>query len=130
MGLAVRERAADALHKDSAALTRNRSFALLRGERRVALQKLFCVDEGDFPREAVAGIRVLVPDLMLHVLDNREDALYGVLEHFDASVLFANHALPVPLIHIAGVEVVRLFIAADGVHVCVEALARLEAVAL
>ena len=37
---------------------------------------------------------------------------------------------PVPLIHIDGVEVVQLLVAADGVHVAVQALAHPEAVVL
>ena len=130
MRFAVRECRTDLLHENRTALARNRIFALLRAELRVALQKLFGSDEGDFPREAVAGIRVLIPDLMLHVLDDGVDALHGVLEYLKASVFLPEHTFPVPLVHIEGVEVIRRLVAADCVHIGVEAFARLKAIAL
>ena len=67
---------------------------------------------------------------MLHVLDDGVDALNGVLEHLKASVFLPKYALPVPLVHIEGVEIIRRLVAADCVHIGVEAFARLKVIAL
>ena len=67
---------------------------------------------------------------MLHVLDDLEDGLHGGFQGFDGALLFGDDLLPVPLVYVAGVEVVKLLIAADGVHVGVKAFARLKAVFL
>ena len=62
--------------------------------------------------------------------DGGDDIAHGALEISDVAVLGGDDLFPVPLVHIDGVEVVDLFVAADGVHVGEQALADLEVVAL
>ena len=45
-------------------------------------------------------------------------------------VLFGDNLLPVPLVHIGGVEAVQLLVPPDGVHIGIQALARVELIAL
>ena len=62
--------------------------------------------------------------------DGGDDIAHGALEISDVAVVRGDDLFPVPLVHIDGVEVVDLFVAADGVHVGEQALADLEVVAL
>ena len=54
----------------------------------------------------------------------------GLAQVLLIAVLAFDDLFPVPLIHIDGVEVVHLLVAADGVHVGEQALAGLEVIAL
>ena len=72
----------------------------------------------EFPFQLVAG----------HA-DGRYDAPHGVLEIGEIAVLLADDLFPVPLVHIDRVKVVKhRFVAPDGVHVGVKALALIEVV--
>ena len=62
--------------------------------------------------------------------DSRHDGAHHVLQVGLAAVLLADDLLPVPLVHIDGVEVVQLLVPADGVHVAVQTLAHAEIVVL
>ena len=59
-----------------------------------------------------------------------DDGPDGGLQIRLVPVLPGDDLLPVPLVHIDGVEVVQLLVPADGVHVAVQALAHAEAVVL
>jgi len=76
------------------------------------------------------GVRILVPDLVLHVLDDLEDRAHGLFQIVLIAVLAGDDPFPVPLVDIAGMQVVENLIPADGVHVRIEALMDLEAVFL
>ena len=58
------------------------------------------------------------------------DGADGLAQVLLIAVLALDDLFPVPLIHIDGVEVVHLLVAADGVHVGEQALAGLEVIAL
>ena len=58
------------------------------------------------------------------------DGAHGLLQIGHVAVAALNDLLPVPLVHIHGVEVVHFLIAADSVHIGEQALAGLEVVAL
>ena len=60
---------------------------------------------------------------MLHVLDDAEDVGRGLAQGLLGALVLGDDLLPVPLVHIARVQVVELLVAADGVHVGVDALA-------
>ena len=76
------------------------------------------------------SLRVFIPHLMLHVLDNFEDLPHRILQGVQGALLLCNDTFPVPLVHITGVKVIQLLVPADGVHVGVKSLARLKAVFL
>ena len=62
--------------------------------------------------------------------DGRHDGAHHALEIGFVAVLHADYLFPVPLVHVDGVEIVQIFIAADGVHIAVQALAHAEVVVL
>ena len=128
MGLAVRERPADLLDEDGALLMADAVLPLLAGEVRIEGLQLVGGDEEDLVRQMVDGVRPLVPDLMLHVLDDLENLSHDLVENHRSPVFAADDHLPVPLVHVGGVEIVEILVAADRVHVGVEAFARLKAV--
>ena len=105
-------------------------LALLRRLIRVHLKQCLGIDEVNIIRQLVDRIRILVPYLMLHVLDDTEDHTYRTLEGRGVPVLLVDDHLPVPLIDIATVQIIELLIATNRVHVGIETLARLEAVLL
>ena len=64
------------------------------------------------------------------VADGAHDVAHRLLQVQHVPVFGRDMLLPVPLVHIDGVEVVHVLVAADSVHVAVEALAHAEAVVL
>ena len=76
------------------------------------------------------GIRIFVPDLMLHMLDDLKDCIHGLLQGFNGALFFGDDLFPVPLVYIAGVEIIQLLITADRVHIGVKTFARLKIILL
>ena len=56
------------------------------------------------------------------------DAAHHILQKSERAVALGDDSLPVPLVHIERVEIVELLIGANGVHVGVDAVARLHLV--
>ena len=52
--------------------------------------------------KVVDCVRVLIPDLVLHVLDNLKDGSDCLFQCFDGTILFCNDLFPIPLVYIAG----------------------------
>ena len=95
------------LHKEYATVFFGyKVFALLRSLIRVAVCQFLGGDESDVLRQMLDCLRIFVPYLMLHMLDDLEDGLDGGLQGFNGAVFFGDDLLPVPLVYIAGVEVV------------------------
>ena len=87
----------------------------------VELHQLLGVDEMDFLREFRDDLGELHEKLVLGDLDGLVDAANGLLEETQVAVFAADDLLPVPLIHVDGVEVVQFFVGPQGVHVGVDA---------
>ena len=68
------------------------------------------VDAGEFPAQAVGDVHHAVHDL-----------LSGALQIVQVAVLAGDDLLPVPLVHVDGVDVVQLLVGTQGVHVGVDA---------
>ena len=66
---------------------------------------------------------------MLHVLNDTENILYGLMQCLFRPLVFGNHSFPVPLIYINTVQVIGLFISTNGVHIRIESLAFLKMIA-
>ena len=62
--------------------------------------------------------------------DGTHDGTDAGLQVVDVPVLPGDDLFPVPLIHIDGVDVVYFLVTADGVHISIQTLALMEAVAL
>ncbi len=67
---------------------------------------------------------------MFHVLDDFEDLLHDSFKRCFRAFLFRDDFLPVPLVHVAGMQVIENLIAADRVHVGIEAFMNFKAVFL
>jgi hypothetical protein len=74
---------------------------------------------GEGPAQGIAGVA--------HRPHDRAD---GVLEEIHVPVGAGDDLLPVPLVHVDGVDVVQALVPADGVHVGIQAVAGVEAVPL
>ena len=74
------------------------------------------------------SLGILVPDFVLHMLDDLEDIADSLLKHFVRSFFFVDHHLPVPLVNIDGVQIVHQLIAADRIHIGIQAFMKIEAV--
>ena len=123
---------ADADDEDGFMIPDERILAFLRRELRVHILQLLGGDEGHAPLQQGQRIQLRVYSLhrTLRVANGGDDIHDCELKIVKIPVFGQDDLLPVPLIDIDGVEIVQLIlIAADGVHVGIEALARPEAVA-
>ena len=132
VGLAALEGSADLHQEGGAVLLDDGILPLLRGQAGILILQLLGGDEGD-----VGGVERQILQLGEHGVqvhlggaDRRHDGAHDVLQIRLVPVFLTDDLLPVPLVHIDGVEVVHVLVAADGVHVAVEALAHAEAVVL
>ena len=132
VGLAALEGSADLHQEGGAVLLDDGILPLLRGQAGVLILQLLGGDEGD-----VGGVERQILQLGEHGVqvhlggtDRRHDGAHDVLQIHLVPVFLTDDLLPVPLVHIDGVEVVHVLVAADRVHVAVEALAHAEAVVL
>ena len=106
MGLAAGQLVADLHEEDAAVLLGNQVFPLLGRLVGVEILKLLGGDEENVLRKVLYGLRIFVPHLMLHVLDNLKDFPHRVHQGVKGALLAGDDPLPVPLVHIAGVEIV------------------------
>ena len=87
-------------------------------------------DCGHVAVELDVNAGVFAVQAVAHVADALDDLPGDVFEGIQRAILPADDLLPVPLIHIDGVEVVQRFVPADGVHIGIDALAHAEIVLL
>ena len=130
MGLAAGQFVANLHQEHTAVLPGNQVFPCLRSVIRIQVLKLLAGDKVNIFGKMFDSLRVFIPHLMLHVLDNFEDLPHRILQGVQGALLLCNDTFPVPLVHITGVKVIQLLVPADGVHVGVKSLARLKAVFL
>jgi hypothetical protein len=103
VAFAVREGATDTDEEDRSQLLGDGALAPLGIEIRVAGQQLFAVQELDLRRQE-GGQLVLGTDRALGGLDGGPDAAHGFLQIGQIAALARHHLLPVPLIHVDGVD--------------------------
>ena len=106
----------------------NQILSLLRRFIRIAFLQLFGGHKGNVFRQMLNSLRILIPNLMLHMLNDLKDCTYGLFQGFCVSLFSGNYLFPVPLIYIAGVKIIQLLIPADSVHIGIKTLSRLEAI--
>ena len=128
VGLAAFQFAADADDDGGGMLFDEGVLSLLAGESGVEVLQLLGGDEGHVPVQ-------IQLDLGVHAFDGREGGADGVDDVRDGPLQLVNgphiggdDLLPIPLVHIDGVQGVRLLVPADGVHVGPQARVGLEAV--
>ena len=128
MTRAVGEGAADAANEDGAVASGSLTLALLGGEVGEFGAELFGVHECDLSGQRG---RDVWEGAVRHGLGGQQgavDAADDVREELHRAILRADGALPVPLIDVERVDVVQLFVGADGVHIRVESVASRDAI--
>ena len=75
----------------------------------------------DVFRELRRDLRELDEEFVFRDFDGLVDAADGLLEEAQVAVFGADDLLPVPLVHVDGVDVVQLLVGTQGVHVGVDA---------
>ena len=131
MGLAAALQVVADLHQEHGVVfTADGVLTLLGGVVGPAILQLLGGDEVHLTIQygVQAGKRDLQGVVGLH--HGAHNGADGLAQELLVAVLPLDDLLPVPLIHIDGVEVVYLLVAADGVHVGEQALTGLEIVAL
>ncbi len=125
------ERFADLHDERGAVLAGDFVFALRRGQVGVHILQLLAGDEKHAARKLCADFGKLPFEGVARHADRIDDARDRLLEVIDIPVGGGDDLLPVPLVDIHRVEIVqRRFVAADGVHVGIQTVARIEVVAL
>ena len=122
--LAVRQLAADADEEQRAVFPCGGLLALLGRERGKLPQQLFGLDERDPFGQNGRDVRVEFVDLLFDGFHRLVDRFDDPFQEAEVALLGAHRALPVPLIDVERVDVVQLFVGADGVHVGVESVSR------
>ena len=104
-------------------------FPLFRSEVRVQVLEFLRRDEEDVGVDGLMQVRILVVHERLRRDQSVDDALHRLLEELLVALVLGDDTFPVPLVDVDGVERVALVVPADGRHVRVHALARVEPVA-
>ena len=126
VAFAVGEGATDTDQEHGPQLFGDGAFAPLGIEVRVAGQQLFAVQELDLGRQE-RGQFMLGTDRALGSLDGGPDAAHGFLQIGQIAALARHHLLPVPLIHVDGVDGGELvFVRTQCLHVGVNPFTRAE----
>ena len=79
-------------------------------------------------RQAGLDLRIHLIDHVLGAYHGGINAGYDFFEEFHITVFSSDNSLPVPLVHVEGVEVTQFFIGANGVHVGIDAVAGFDIV--
>ena len=132
VGLARLQLAADAHEEGHRVLLHKGVLPLLGGKVGVAVLQLLGGDEGDLLRDLGQDGQLGEHGAQegLGVPQGPHNGADSLLQVLCVPVLLGDDLLPVPLVHIGGVEVVQILVPADGVHIGVQALARVELVTL
>ena len=130
VGLAVGQLAADAHQEGDGVLPHEKILPLLGTLVGIKIQKLLGGNEGDFPAQLGMQLGIAAVDDQRSVADAAHDLPHRILQGVQIAGLRGDDPLPVPLVDVDGVQVVQFFVPADGVHVGINALARMEVVAV
>ena len=72
------------------------------------------------------NLRIRLARQILRATDGSVNPLHNVLQEGHRTVLLADHGLPVPLVYVERVQVVQFLVGTYGVHVRIDAVARLN----
>ena len=103
---------------------------LLGGQMGVHVLQLLGGDEADLPVQTGLDLGEGTAQSVAGVAHRPHNGAHRVLEEVHVPVGLGDDLLPVPLVHVDGVDVVQALVPADGVHVRIQAVAGIEAVAL
>ena len=86
------------------------------------------MDEGDVVGQGRGDVRIALIDQCLDLLQEGIELAHGLLQEVQVAILRTDGLLPIPLIYIERVEIVQLLVAADGIHIGIEAVACRDAI--
>ena len=128
MGLTVCQLVADLHQADGAFLAADQVLALLGSLVRIEGFQLGGCDKEDIMRKDLLNVVVADRHVFLGLAKDSVDILDDRLEGLHGAVLFGDDLFPVPLVHVDGVDVVGVLVAADRHHVGVQAFTYAESV--
>ncbi|OPZ96622.1 MAG: hypothetical protein BWY71_01880 [Planctomycetes bacterium ADurb.Bin412] len=129
MNLAGGQLAADADDEDCTQFAGDFGFPLAGREAWVAAGEVFGMNKGDFFGQDGGDLGIFFAGEGLGLTQDGIDCIHYLFEKAEVTFVMVHDPFPVPLVHVDGVEVVEVvFVAADGVHVGIETLARLETI--
>ena len=124
MFASVSQCAADTDHENRTELLANRILALFGTQIREAAAKLLSMYEMDFIRKDRLDGRILLTNHVFSPEKSGIDPADNILQKRRGALTFIHDPFPVPLVHIQGVDVVKLLIGPDSVHVRVDPVSR------
>jgi len=92
-------------------------FSFLRSKVRIHVYKLFCGNECNLSWKDLFYVIILYSHVFLGLSKNAVDGADSIDQCFHVSFFLGDDLLPVPLVHIDGVDVVYVLVAADGNHI-------------
>ena len=128
MFLSVGEFSADADDEHGAVLAADGILALMGCEVGIALEEFLAVDEVDLARQEGLYLRVALAHQIFGAEHGRVDTAHHIAQEGHGALAARDDRLPVPLVHIERVDVVQFLVGAYGVHVGIDAVARLYAI--
>ena len=105
-------------------------FPLLRRQMRIAVLQFLGSDERDLFLDERLQILKHLAQLLFRLLQRLHDLLHGLLQMIQRAVFRTDDLFPVPLVDIDRMQVVDDLIAADGVHIRIDAFVHFKAIAL
>ena len=109
--------AANAHDKRGWMLANKQIFSLLRRLGRVEVLQLLRGYKGNFATELGVELGIVPLELVERAADCLDNATGGVFQRVGVALILRDDALPVPLVHVNGVQVIGLFVTTNSVHV-------------
>ena len=130
MGLAAAEGAAYLHEEYGAVFLCGDVFAFFRGFVRIFILQLLGGNEGDGVRQFGLDMGIVGADKAFSLAEGQVDAVDDVPQELLIPLGRRHDALPVPLVHKDGMDIIGFLIPADGVHIRVKAFSHGETVGL
>ena len=121
MGLSVCQSASDLHDADGPLSLRYIVFPFLGGIVGEHFFQLSGGDEEDVMGKKLFYVIIMYGHIFLGLAKHLVHGSDGVLQGVQISVFSGDDLFPIPLIHIDGMDIVRLLVPAYGAHVCIQA---------
>ena len=126
--LAIFQLVADLHNEYRLMLVNEEIFALVGSGVRIHILKLLSRDKRHVALELLRKLGEAHVKSVCRVADRSDNCADDEFQVIEIAVFLADYLLPVPLVNVNGVNVVKLLVATDRVHVGIKALTELETV--
>jgi len=123
--LAVAQLSADTDHEYSSVLLADGILTLFRCFVGIHLQQFLGMYKVNLLWQEWLYLRISLAGKVFSTTNSGIYALYYILKECQSTVFLTNNGLPVPLINIQRVQVVKLLVGTNGVHISIDAISRL-----